>query len=79
MVQSKKSLAHQKFNIDTQKLPYLKPEIHFFQTNMFGIYVDVSKNRGGPPKWMMYFMENLIKTDKMDDLGGFPIFLETPM
>ena len=26
------------------------------------------------PKWMIYFMENPIK---MDDLGGFPIFLET--
>ena len=23
-----------------------------------------------PPKWMVYFMENL---SKMDDLGGFPI------
>ncbi len=28
------------------------------------------------PKWMVYFMENPIK---MDDLGGFPIFLETPI
>ena len=35
----------------------------------------VSKNRGGPPKWMVYFMENPIK---MDDLG-VPLFLETPM
>ena len=32
------------------------------QTNM-----GVSKNRGGPPKWMVYFMENPIK---MDYLGG---------
>ena len=38
-------------------------------------YMDVSKHRGGPPKWMVYFMENLIK---MDDLG-VPLFLETPI
>ena len=31
-------------------------------------YMDVSKNRGGPPKWMVKIMENPIK---MDDLGGF--------
>ena len=30
-------------------------------------YMGVSKNRGKPPKWMVYFMENSIK---MDDLGG---------
>ena len=35
----------------------------------------VSKNRGGPPKWMVNIMENPIK---MDDLG-VPLFLETPM
>ena len=29
-----------------------------------------------PPKWMVYFMEILIK---MDDLGGPPLFLETPI
>ena len=34
----------------------------------------VSKNRGGPPKWMVYCMENPIK---MDDLGVH-LFLETP-
>ena len=27
----------------------------------------VSKNRGGPPKWMVKIMENPVK---MDDLGG---------
>ena len=32
-----------------------------------------TKNRGFPPEWMVYFMETPIK---MDDLGGFPIFLE---
>ncbi len=32
-------------------------------------YMGVSKNRGGPPKWMVYFMENPIK---MDDLGVKP-------
>ena len=35
----------------------------------------VSKNRGGPPKWMVYFMEN---PTRMDDLG-VPLFLETPI
>ena len=38
--------------------------------------MDVAKNRGKPPKWMVKIMENPIK---MDDLGGFhPLFLETP-
>ena len=36
------------------------------------LYMGVSKNRG-TPKWMVYFMENLIN---MDDLG-VPLFLET--
>ena len=31
--------------------------------------MDVSKNRGGPRKWMVKIMEHPIK---MDDLGGFP-------
>ena len=31
--------------------------------------MDVSKNRGGPPKWMVYNGNPI----KMDDLGGFPI------
>ena len=35
----------------------------------------VSKNRGFPPKWMVYFMEN---PTKMDELG-VPLFLETPI
>ena len=30
-----------------------------------------------PPKWMVKIMENPI--EQMDDLGGFPIFLETPI
>ena len=38
------------------------------------IHLSVSKNRGGPPKWMVYFMENPIK---MDDFGGPALFLET--
>ena len=33
----------------------------------------VSKNRGGPPKWMVY---NGVVPIKMDDLGGPPLFLE---
>ena len=40
------------------------------------IYMGVSTNRGGPQKLMVYFMENPIK---MDDLGGPPLFLETPI
>ena len=37
----------------------------------------VSKNRGGPSKWMVkIIMENHIK---MDDLGENPLFLETPI
>ena len=30
----------------------------------------------GAPKWMVKIMENPIK---MDDLGGPPVFLETPI
>ena len=32
-------------------------------------HVDISKNRGVPPKWMVKIRENPIK---MDDLGGKP-------
>ena len=35
----------------------------------------VSKNRAGPPNWMVKIMENPIK---MEDLG-VPLFLETSM
>ena len=38
--------------------------------------MDVSKNRGGPPKWMVYII--MEKPIKIDDLG-VPLFLETPM
>ena len=34
-----------------------------------GVYMDVSKNRAIPQKWMVKRMENPIK---MDDLGGNP-------
>ena len=37
-------------------------------------YMGVSKNRGGPPKWMVKIMEHPIE---MDDLG-VPLFSETP-
>ena len=37
-------------------------------------YMGVSKNRGGPPKWMVKRMENPVN---MDDLG-VPLVLETP-
>ncbi len=39
--------------------------------------MDVSKNRDGPPKWMVKIMENPM--NKWDDLVGPPIFLETPI
>ena len=39
---------------------------------MVPIFVD-SKNRGGPPKWMVKIMENPFK---MDDLGGKPTIFE---
>ena len=35
----------------------------------------VSKNRGGPPKWMVY---NGKPYEQIDDLG-VPLFLETPI
>ena len=38
------------------------------------LQMDVSKNRGKTPKWMVKIMENPIK---IDDLG-VPLFLETP-
>ena len=36
--------------------------------------MDVSNNRGKPPKWMVYNGKPI----KMDDLG-VPLFLETPI
>ena len=44
-----------------------------FLTGQILLYKGVSKNRGGPPKWMVKIMENPIK---MDDLG-VPVFSET--
>ena len=35
------------------------------------IYMGVSKNRGGPPKWMVYKGKPY---EQMDDLGVFPYF-----
>ena len=40
------------------------------------IWVSTQKYGGFPPKWMVKIMENPIK---MDDLGGPPLFLETPI
>ncbi len=37
----------------------------------------VSKNTG-TPKWMVIFHGSK-PCEQMDDLGGFPIFLETPI
>ena len=43
------------------------------------VQLDVSKNRGKPPKWMVYFMEISSENPiKIHDLGGPPLFLETP-
>ena len=39
------------------------------------LHMGVSKNRG-TPTWMVYKMENPIK---IDDLGGPPLFLDTPI
>ena len=39
------------------------------------LYMDVSKNRGKPPKWMVYSGTPYFL---MDDLG-VPLFLETPI
>ena len=39
-------------------------------------YMDISKNRGGPPKCMFFFGKTY---ERMDDFGGFPtIFASTP-
>ena len=40
-----------------------------------GYHVDVSKNRGFPPKWMVYNGKPLLKWM----MWGVPLFLETPM
>ena len=40
-------------------------------------HLGVSKNRGGPPKWMVYFMENPM--NKWMIWRVFPLFLETPI
>ncbi len=49
----------------------------WFRWELKCFYLDVEPKIGGfsTPKWMLYFMENLIK---MDDLG-VPLFLETPI
>ena len=39
-------------------------------------YVDVSRNRGGPPKWMVKIMENPMNKWM---ILGVPLFLEIPM
>ena len=45
--------------------------------DIYDFHMGVEPKIGGcPPKWMVKIMENPIK---MDDLGGFPIFLETPI
>ena len=59
----------------------LPPSLKRWQTATFyeevWTYMGVSKNRGGPPKWMVKIMENPIE---MDDLGGKPtIFGNTPL
>ena len=46
-----------------------------FHHGNFGMWMFPKIGGFYPPKWMVYFMEDLIK---MDDLG-VPLFLETPM
>ena len=49
-------------------------EVNYSYIRLYGCQ---PKNRGGPPKWMVHnIMENPIK---IDDLGGPPLFLETPI
>ena len=56
-------------------------ELHDLEKYSFALYpyiyiYGVSKNRSFPPKWMVKITENPIK---MDDFGGPPLFLETPI
>ena len=53
-----------------KKMTYMNGRI-----NLLDFQVGVSKNRGGPPKWMVKIMENPIK---MDDSGGKPHHLRKP-
>ena len=48
----------------------------FRVTSRIARYMGFSKNRGGPPKWMVYFIENPM--NKWMIWGGFPLFLEPP-
>ncbi len=43
----------------------------------FSVYLGVSKNRGNTPK--MDGENNGKPYEQMDDLGGKPLFLETPI
>ena len=58
---------------------FLQPKNYFFAVFFTQVvyYTDVSKNRGGPPKWMVKIMENPM--NKLMIWGVFPIFLETPI
>ena len=42
-----------------------------------GLYGACPKIGVKHPKWMVFFLENPIKSIKIDDLGGPPLFLET--
>ena len=54
---------------------------HFMQFSFSTLYLDVEPKIGGkPPKWIK--MDGLFHGKfyySMDDLGGFPIFLEPPI
>ena len=63
-------LHHWNFTMVTSKLPY-----HLFQTLIGGYDMGVSKNRGGPPKWMVKIMEKPI--DPWMIWGENPLFSET--
>ena len=58
-----------KSRLHVVELVFLHRPFFFSSWDLF--HLGVSKNRGGPPKWMVKIMENPIQ---MDDLGGTTIF-----
>ena len=65
---------HEKMKEDVSSTPQLVPKVlgRPEYTQNMGVEPKIG---GKNPKWMVKIMENPIK---MDDLGGFPLFLETP-
>ena len=59
---------------EKREIPFISGKPRLVKYYNLARYMDVSEN-SGTPKWMVKIMENPIK---MDDLGGPPLFLETP-